>query len=341
MEQHQEEIKGNNNRSQCNIEPSSSSSSASSSSSSFYTSESENDFYTNNHRQRQQHFQRNRRPLVLPENRPRPATFVVFENKLLFPEIIVLGRTRFHRFIFLKILVAIFYLGDYGVSVEEINNFFEFLLLTRKINDFQCNLACKVKIIASKESIIQCINSKYHLNPDMLHEINSTHYQKYINSKIWFNDVYNKKYPQNIYECLVIHTELINSVLMQNPRGKNSLKMWLVASSSSCPSAYYRRHYNSNISIRNAMQWINNMEQTNTTTHQPNLKSSNLHASITSKSQLCQASNNINNNISNCTSIEHPHANEEENIKLTLKRKKKGPFGYNFSRRRIVIQKKL
>ena len=266
-----------------------------------------------------------------------------------------------------KVLVAIFYLGDYGVSVEEINNFFEFLLLTRKINDFQCNLgklfslllsilfckifhialilslciACKVKIIASKESIIQCINSKYHLNPDMLHEINSTHYQKYINSKIWFNDVYNKKYPQNIYECLVIHTELINSVLMQNPRGKNSLKMWLVASSSSCPSAYYRRHYNSNISIRNAMQWINNMEQTNTTTHQPNLKSSNLHASITSKSQLCQASNNINNNISNCTSIEHPHANEEENIKLTLKRKKKGPFGYNFSRRRIVIQKKL
>ena len=112
MEQHQEEIKGNNNRSRCsvtnedacenNIEPPSSSSSASSSSSSFYTSESENDFYTNNHRQRQQHFQRNRRPLVLPENRPRPATFVVFENKLLFPEIIVLGRTRFHRFIFLK-----------------------------------------------------------------------------------------------------------------------------------------------------------------------------------------------------------------------------------------------
>ena len=79
------EIQGNINLSQYQDETEYASS-HSYSSSSFYTSDSENDFYhtdTNGNQQQQ--------------------NLHMFDNKVLFPEIIVLGKTKFHRFIFLRV----------------------------------------------------------------------------------------------------------------------------------------------------------------------------------------------------------------------------------------------
>ena len=247
--------------------------------------------------------------------------------------------------------MAIFYLGDYGVSVEEINGFFEFLLLSRLVSQLQCDIgkllnimmlddiliritftnpmliACKVKISPCSEStqesntecaIMKFTNSKYSLNIDLLRELSSFHYKTFVNSPTWWNGVYKNKNPQNLYECLVIHTELINSVLMQSRRGENSMKLWL---KSTCRS-------NSNVSVRNAMQWISTMEKSTTRyscnrIHQ-NIKIPSANTSSAYRNRLCSQTNN---------------APKLPNRKVIPKKKTKYYFVQSMKSR--VLQKKL